>query len=89
MTQPVPKDEILSKLTTIFRSIFDDDDITLTRATNSDDIEDWDSLNQIQIILAYEQLFKFKLNARKVNMFENVGEMIDYLDVVLAGQQQT
>jgi acyl carrier protein len=87
VSQIVTRDEIHSKLTEIFRSIFDDDSITLSPATNADDIEEWDSLNQIKIILACEQVFKVKLNARKVNTLENVGQMIDYLDGMLKAEQ--
>jgi acyl carrier protein len=72
-------EEILDKLQGVFRNIFDDDSIVLTAATTADDIEEWDSLNQIKIILACEQVFKTKLNARKINTLENVGQMIDYL----------
>jgi acyl carrier protein len=75
----VTNEEIHAKLTDIFRSVFDDDSIVLSPTTNADDIEEWDSLNQIKIILACEQVFKTKLNARKVNTLENVGQMIDYL----------
>jgi acyl carrier protein len=79
----VTDEEIMTKLTDIFRSVFDDDSIVLTPASTADDIEEWDSLNQIKIILACEQVFKVKLNARKVNTLENVGQMIDYLSGAL------
>jgi acyl carrier protein len=72
-------EEILDKLQGVFRNIFDDDSIVLSAATTADDIEEWDSLNQIKIILACEQVFKTKLNARRINTLENVGQMIDYL----------
>jgi acyl carrier protein len=83
MTRTLAKDEIKTKLAEIFRSIFDDDTIVLTPTTDADEIEEWDSLNQIKILLACEQVFKVKLNARKVSTLENVGQMIDYLDSVL------
>lgn len=83
MTPTPDKDEIKVKLTDIFRSIFDDDTIVLSSASNADDIEEWDSLNQIKILLACEHVFKVKLNARKISTLENVGQMIDYLDSVL------
>ncbi len=73
------KAQILSRLTEVFRSVFDDDSIVLTAATNSNDIEQWDSLNQIRIILACETAFGAKLNARKINALANVGDMVDYL----------
>jgi acyl carrier protein len=78
------RDQIMERLTQIFRSVFDDDAIKLMASTNANDIEEWDSLNQIKIILACEHAFKVKLNARKVNTLENVGQMIDYLERELA-----
>jgi acyl carrier protein len=78
------REQILEQLTRIFRSVFDDDSIRLTAASNAGDIEEWDSLNQIKIILACEHSFKIKLNARKVNTLENVGQMLDYLQAELA-----
>jgi acyl carrier protein len=79
----VTREEIQAELTTVFRSVFDDDSITLTSSTNTNDIEEWDSLNQIKIILACEHVFKLKLNARKINTLENVGQMLDYLQAAL------
>lgn len=73
------EDEILNRLTAIFRDIFDDDTIELTSDTSADDIEEWDSLNQIKIILACEKAFGRPLNARKISTLENVGQMVDYL----------
>jgi len=83
MSEPVTREQIQAKLTDIFRSIFDDDNLVLSDSTNADDIEEWDSLNQIKIILACEQVFKVKLNARKVNTLNNIGEMIEYLQDAL------
>lgn len=74
------RDQIKEQLTQIFRSVFDDNNILLTASTSANDIEEWDSLNQIKIILACEHAFKIKLNARKVNTLENVGQMLDYLE---------
>ena len=71
--------QILEKLQEIFRSVFDDDNIHLSTSSNANDIEEWDSLNQIKIILACEHTFKISLNARKINTLENVCQMIEYL----------
>ena len=76
--------DVLNKLTGVFRTVFDDDTIKLTRASTAADIEEWDSLNQIKIILAAEQAFGLKLNARKINSFANAGDMADYLADELA-----
>lgn len=72
-------DEILSRLTEIFQDIFDDEDIVLSDDTTASDIEEWDSLNQIKIILACEKAFDVRLNARDINTLENVGGMVAHL----------
>lgn len=83
------RDQITEQLTQIFKSVFDDDNIRLTASTSASDIEEWDSLNQIKIILACEHTFKIKLNARKVNTLDNVGQMVDYLERELATAGKT
>ncbi|NMM43045.1 acyl carrier protein [Rhodospirillaceae bacterium KN72] len=72
-------DQILQNLNEVFCDIFDDEDIVLTRDTTAEDIEEWDSLNQIKIILACEKKFNVRLNARDINSLENVGAMVDLL----------
>ena len=72
-------DQILQNLNEVFCDIFDDEDIVLTRDTTAEDIEEWDSLNQIKIILACEKKFSVRLNARDINSLENVGAMVDLL----------
>ena len=73
------KKQILIKLQNIFRTIFDDDSIKLNSNTTADDIEEWDSLNQIRIILTCEKEFLVKLNPREINDFVNIGEMVEHL----------
>ena len=55
------------------------DDIVLTLESTADDIEEWDSLNQIKIILECEKFFQVKLKARDIRSLNNVGEMVDHL----------
>ena len=73
------KKQILIKLQNIFRVIFDDDSIKLNSNTTAEDIEEWDSLNQIRIILSCEKEFLVKLNPREINDFVNIGEMVEHL----------
>ncbi len=73
------KKQILIKLQNIFRVIFDDDNIKLNSNTTAEDIDEWDSLNQIRIILACEREFSVKLNPREINDFVNIGEMVEHL----------
>jgi len=74
------REQILEKLTHVFQDVFDDEDIALTPNTTAHYIEEWDSLNQIKIILACEKAFDVKLNARDINTLENVGAMLEHLE---------
>ena len=69
------KEELYSKLNEVFREVFDDESITVTNETTADDIEDWDSLEYINLIVAIEKKFGIKFNMGEVNSFKNVGEM--------------
>ena len=72
--------EIKNRLTEIFQDVFDDDDIILTDNTCADDIEDWDSLEHINLIGAVERAFKMRFTVREVSGMKNVGEMMDILE---------
>ena len=70
------RETILKDLEVIFQDIFDDEDIVLTEATNSDDIEDWDSLEQINLLVAIEKKFSVKFKLDDVSHLANVGDMV-------------
>ncbi len=70
------REEIFEELNTIFRNNFDDDDITLTDETSSEDIEEWNSLEQINLIIAIQDKFDVKFSIDEVNTIKNVGEIV-------------
>ena len=67
-------EEIYRRINSIFRDIFDDESITVTAVTTADDIEDWDSLEHINLILALEEEFGMKFSMVEVTGMKNVGE---------------
>ena len=71
------REAIFEELTEIFRDIFDDEEIELTDETTSDDIEDWDSLEQINLLVAIEKKFSIKFQLAEVSHLANVGDMVD------------
>ena len=71
------REEVFEKLNTALRDNFDDDGINLTDSTSSADIEDWDSLEQINLVVAIQDAFGIKFNIDEVNAMKNVGEMAD------------
>ena len=73
------REEAYEKLNSVFRDIFDDEDITVNDATTADDIEDWDSLEQISLVVAVEKCFGIKFTMGEVMGMKNVGEMMDII----------
>ena len=71
--------EILNAVQDIFRDNFDDDTLEITRSTCADDIEDWDSLEQINLLTAMEKQFGVKFKLDDVRGLANVGDMIDLI----------
>ena len=73
------KEEVYERLNNVFRDIFDDDSIIVKPETTSNDIEDWDSLEHINLVVAIEQEFGMKFNMNEVTSMKNVGEMVDII----------
>lgn len=68
-------DEILNQVNDIFKDVLDNDQIVVKENTKADDIEEWDSLSHIQLIVAVEKHFKVRFTTPEINGFKNVGEM--------------
>lgn len=73
------RNEVMERLNDIFRDIFGDDSITVNDTTTSDDIEDWDSIEHINLIGAVENEFGLRFRMREVSGMKNVGEMTDII----------
>ena len=70
----------LQELEPIFRQVFDDETIMLQRETTSDDIEEWDSLTHMNLVVALELRFKIKFALGELQKLRNVGEMLDLIN---------
>ncbi len=77
------REAVYERLNKVFQDVFDDEDITVNDATTSADIEDWDSLEHINLVAAVEQEFGIKFTMGQVVTMKNVGEMVD----IILGQQ--
>lgn len=73
------RETVYGRLTEVFREVFDDDGIELRDETTADDIEDWDSFEHINLVVAVENEFSFKIPMGKVVTMKNVGEMVDII----------
>ena len=77
------KQEILDEIGSIFKNVFDDNGLEITHETNADDIEDWDSLEQINLLVAIENRFKVKFKLEDISGLENVGDMVELVASML------
>lgn len=68
--------EILPRLNEVFRDVFGDSSLSVNENTTSSDIEDWDSLEHINLIAAVENEFGLRFKMREVSGMKNVGEML-------------
>ena len=73
------REEVFERLNKVFRDVFDDDDITVTETTTSADIDDWDSLEHINLVVEIENQFGMKFTMGEVHEMKNVGEMVDII----------
>ena len=71
------KSQILAEVQAIFREVLDNEEIVLANETTADDIEEWDSLTHIQLIVAIEKHFKIRFTSREILSWQNVGQLID------------
>ncbi len=73
------EEKIYETLNEIFQDVFDDEDIVVDAETNSDTIEDWDSLEHINLVVAIEKAFGLKFSMDEVTGMKNVGEMVEII----------
>lgn len=71
------KNEILVKLQEIFQDVLDNEDIKLTPEVTADDIEEWDSLAHVQLVVAMEKKFQVKFSSKEIISWANVGEILE------------
>jgi acyl carrier protein len=70
-------DQIHEKLTQVFRSVFKNDKIEITRATTAADIDQWDSITHLDLITATEEAFQIEITGFDVMGLKNVGDLLD------------
>ena len=71
------RNEVLKQVNDIFIDVLDKEDIVLTNLTTANDIEEWDSLAHIHLVVAIERKFKIRFSSKDIQSWDNVGELID------------
>jgi acyl carrier protein len=67
---------ILKQVNDIFIDVLDNEDILLVDSTTADDIDEWDSLNHIHLVVSIEKHFKIRFTSKEIQSWKNVGEMV-------------
>ena len=73
------REEVFETLNGVFQDVFDDESIEVNDNTTSADIEDWDSLEHINLIVAVEKAFGIKFNVGEIHGMNNVGDMVNLI----------
>jgi len=72
--------DILAQVQDVFREELEVDDLVLTDETTADDVEEWDSLSHVQLVIALEKSFGIKFTSREILSWDNVGDLIDCIE---------
>ncbi len=70
---------IYTQLSTIFEDVFDEDSIEVTPELSAKDVDGWDSLTHIRLILTVEKKFKIKFSTSEIGNLENVGDLVSLI----------
>jgi acyl carrier protein len=68
--------QIYSRLAVVFNDVFDDETIEITPQLAAKDVDGWDSLTHIRLILSVEKAFKIRFTTAEVGNLENVGDLV-------------
>lgn len=71
------REEIINQVQDIFRDVLDEEEIILADTTTADEVEGWDSLSHIQLVVGIEKRFNIKFTSKEILSWKNVGELID------------
>lgn len=71
------KNEILKKVNDIFIEVLDNPKIILSEITTAHDVEEWDSLAHIHLVVAIERHFKIRFSSKEIQSWDNIGDLID------------
>lgn len=71
------KEQIIAEVNIIFTDVLDNPELVISRETSAADVEEWDSLTHIQLIVAIEKRFKIKFTAAEIHTWKDVGQMVD------------
>jgi len=72
--------EILNRVQEVFRNELETEDLVLNDETTANDIEEWDSLSHVQLVVALEKVFSIKFTSREILSWDNIGDLVDCIE---------
>ena len=72
--------DTLARVKTIFCDVFNDEELTVSRQTTAKDVEDWDSIMHVSLVVTIEKAFGIRFSSSEVAGLQNVGELVDLID---------
>jgi len=78
------RSQMIREINDIFIDILDNEEIVLNESTQAADVDEWDSLNHIQLVVAIEKHFKIRFTSKEIQSWNNVGEMMDTIEQKIA-----
>ncbi len=72
--------DILNKLNVVISDFFKKEKLAITLTTTANDIEEWDSLNHMNLIRTLEEEFNIEFEFFEVMGFENIGELVKSIE---------
>ena len=82
-------DKTLEDLQPLFRDILDQPKLVITRESNAHNVEDWDSLAHINLVTAVEKHYKIRFALGELRELQNVGDMVDLIEVKVVRQLES
>jgi acyl carrier protein len=72
--------DILTRLNSIFQDVFNDDELVVTDRTTAQDVEGWDSLMHVTLLVNVEKAFGLRFTSSEIASLKNVGELVDLIE---------
>ena len=84
MGRPMNSEAIYPQLTTILRDVFDDETVVASPKLTADDVEDWDSLSHLRLIMTMQKAFSVKFSAAEIGKMNNIGDLARLIEAKAA-----
>jgi acyl carrier protein len=84
MSDAMTRPELLALIRNILADVLDNESLELTEASTAEDVADWDSINQVKLLIGLENELHFRFSSQEVEGLKNVGGLIDLVERKLA-----